>query len=223
MKLALPLFAALALNPLLSRIAARLSAADYSTLTQTETEEDLDAAGKATATRVCRSSLDTHADGGTHYTVVSASEDGKEVTDKIRAFRDARAKKNRAAGKPENGLDLEIEQRLPFEASEQPKYDFVLHETDGGLPWITFAPKKKDSRGWVGTAVVEPESGRLVRLEGRPSTLPRFVDSLSLSMEFGPEVPGGTLPSKLVIEGGGHFLFFDKRMRYTCLNADFSR
>jgi hypothetical protein len=42
---------------------------------------------------------------------------------------------------------------------------------------------------------------------------------MNVHMEFDPSVAAGPLPAKFVVEGSGHFLFFNKRMRYTSVTA----
>ena len=155
--------------------------------------------------------LDEHGD------VIEAIENGYDVTGNVRRFRADREKKTQ--GKRGPPIDIDLEFKLPFEGSQQSRYRFSVTGGTALAPRVHFEPKGERHRLWVGDATLDAATGTILSLFGHPAILPAFVDQIDVHMEFNPSIPAGTLPSRMVVEGGGHFLWFHKRMRYTSVTA----
>ena len=205
------------LDPLLVKAAARLSVPEASSYLQTETEEDLDNHNHVTATRTTKSHQALLPDGTQHGDVIEAIENGYDVTGNVRRFRADREKKTQ--GKRGPPIDIDLEFKLPFEGSQQSRYRFSVTGGTALAPRVHFEPKGERHRLWVGDATLDAATGTILSLFGHPAILPAFVDQIDVHMEFNPSIPAGTLPSRMVVEGGGHFLWFHKRMRYTSVTA----
>lgn len=158
---------------------------------------------------------------------------GKPEREILRYVRDgkddtASEKKKRAgvkAGPPGKERSIKIGAKSPFEASEQPKHRFTLVGPDAADPsrlTIRFEPKGKPSpETSIGEAVVDPETGAILRLRFRPSDNPKFVDRMDVQMEYGAETPEGPALSRVSIEGAGGILFIKKRMKMTVTLSDY--
>jgi hypothetical protein len=212
------------LKPLLERAAARLGKPAYSGYVQTEMEEDLDNDGKVVATRMTKTDQTLLPDGTRQEKVLEAMENGGDVKAKVIEFRADRDRKARAnGGKPKlYATDLDVEFALPFEAEQRASYVFQRVGGDALRPRIHFEPREKgESRKWTGEATLDAATGTLLMVKGHPSARPRFVDDIDIQMEFTPDAPPGPMAERMVVVGGGHFLFFHKRMRYTSVLSDF--
>ena len=55
---------------------------------------------------------------------------------------------------------------------------------------IAFEPLEKDVEKGIGTAVVDLESGRLLRLTSKPSKFPIYLSQMDIRMEFADSVCG---------------------------------
>ncbi len=137
-------------------------------------------------------------------------------------------KKKRAgakAGPPGKERSIKIGAKSPFEAGEQSKHRFTLVGADPSDPnrlTIRFEPKGKPSQETsVGEAVVDPETGAIVRLRFRPADNPTFVDRMDFQMEYGATTPEGPALSRVTIEGAGGILFVKKRMKMTVTLSDY--
>ncbi len=208
------------LGALLQQAAARLSRAALAGFVQTETEEDLDRRGKTTAVRMTKSAEIILPDGTRQEEVREALEDGYDVTGKIRKFREERLRRAQREGKPLMP-DVGMELKVPFESSEQPHYRFQVVDADPMTLRVQFAPKGDPHRRWVGEATLDAETGTILSLQGKPAVLPHFIDEMKVEMAFAKDVPTGAMPALLRVEGAGHFLFFNKAMRYTAVSSDF--
>lgn len=199
------------LQVLLRRVASRLAAPQSPQLIETEIEEELDGNNRVTRTRITTSSL-TCASGATLLrTVVLASEDGHDITRRVRD--DVEHHRSETPR-----VDLEL--RLPLEQSQQWRYVFTRVGGTDAEPLVRFEPRGAERhRLWVGQARIDSASGTILEAVGRPAVLPRFVDQIDVHMEFAPEGPPGPQPARLQILGAAHFLFFHKRMRYTSILA----
>jgi hypothetical protein len=203
------------LTSLLSKAAERLAGPEVSAYFQREKEEDLSSEGRVTAVRLTRTFQTLRSDGSQHGEVIEAIENGENVLEKVRKFRADRERESRGAKTPPLPLDLEF--RLPFDASQRGRYIFTRVGGSEAEPRIHFQPAVDPKRLWVGEATLDAATGTILQLQGHPAVLPMFVDQIDISMEFNPGAATGALPARLVIEGGAHFLFFHKRMRYTSI------
>ncbi len=205
------------LHPLLELVANRLNGPEISKYGQTETEEDLDGENHVTSVRMTKSVQHLLPGGKQHGDVILAIEDGQDVTEKVRAFRAEReAKANQGREEP---LPIDLDFHLPFEASQLDRYTFTRVGGTDAQPILQFEPREDRKRLWVGQARIDAATGTLLDLSGHPAVLPMFVDQIDVRLEFSPERPPGLMPAKVVIEGGAHFLFFHKRMRYTSVTS----
>jgi hypothetical protein len=204
------------LPALLQRAADRLEAPPAACFVETETEEDLDRRGRTTALRICKSAQSSLSDGTTHREVIEAFENGYLVTGLVRRVR-ARQEKERSDAKAKLSAYLEL--AVPFEATQQSRYRFTVVASGADQIRVHFEPAADRRRLWIGDATLDAATGTILQLRGHPAILPRFVDHLDVYMEFDPKVAPGPLPTRLVVEGSAHFLFFNKRMRYTSVTA----
>jgi hypothetical protein len=207
---------AIDLPTLLQRSAARLAAPLPSCFAETETEEDLDRRGRTTALRICKTAQTRLPDGTEHREVIEAFENGYLVTGRVRRLQAQLDKETRDA-KAKLSVYLALE--VPFEAAQQGRYRFTLVGAVGPQIQVHFEPAADRRRLWVGDATLDAATGTILQLLGHPAVLPRLVDHMNVHMEFDPSVAAGPLPAKFVVEGSGHFLFFNKRMRYTSVTA----
>lgn len=208
--------AAQPLDALLQSTAARLSTPEPTQYNQTETEEDLDSDNHVTSTRKTWSVQHKLPGGKEHGDVVQATEDGRDVTPAVREFR-AKKERDQAKDGDDSPLPIDLEFHLPFEASQLSRYAFTRTGGTDAAPLVHFEPKSDRHRLWEGEAKLDAATGTILELNGHPAVLPMFVDQIDIRMEYRPEVPLGAMPSRVVIVGGAHFLFFHKRMRYTSL------
>jgi hypothetical protein len=212
------------LPALLDRVSVRVGTPAYSGFTQKETEEDLDGDGNVTSTRMTKSRQMLSPDGSQRGVVIEGIEDGQDVTEKVRKFRDERDRKARARGQKRVDLiDLDIDLNIPFEAAERPNYRFSLINGDPSRPRVHFEPKSRESHGWIGDATIDAATATVLEMHGEPQVSPHFVDEITIQMEFEPTTPDGPNPARMVVVAKGHFLFFHKRMRYTSLFSDFQK
>jgi hypothetical protein len=108
--------------------------------------------------------------------------------------------------------------RLPFLASERPRYTFRIRELDANNPkrmLIEFRPKTPADDTASGTAWVDAIAGEVLTIRFSPTKRPRFVDNIDISIEFDSKTSLGRAPSKVTFEASGGFLFIRKRYRGT--------
>ena len=182
--------------------------------------EELDKKGKVESVTESVERV-TRRGGETEREVIRFVRDGKDATE--------REKKRRAEEKakpPRKKRSIKIGAKSPFEATEQPKHRFTLVGADPADPnrvTIRFEPKGKPSpETSLGEAVVDTETGAIVRLRFRPSDNPKFVDRMEVQMEYGAATPEGPALSRLCIEGAGGILFVKKRMKMTMTLSDYA-
>jgi hypothetical protein len=205
------------LDPLLQRVAQRLTAPAAAQHLQVETEEDLDKGDRTTSVLTTRSAQRLLPNGIQHGDVLEAVENGRDVTQRVRHAWAERGQQAQSSAIPEAKVDLEF--RLPFEASQQGRYVFSVVAGSAEVPIVHFEPRGNGRRLWVGQASVDAKTGTILEMVGHPAILPRFVDQIDVHMEFRADGPPGPTPAHCVVKGGGHMLFIQKRMRYTLVTT----
>ncbi len=206
-----------ALDPLLQRVARRLTAPAAEQHLQVEVEEDLDNGDRTTSVLTTRSVQRLLPNGTQHGDVLDAVENGRDVTQRVRHAWAERAHEGQGSALPAAKLDLEL--RLPFEASQQSRYAFSVIGGSAEVPVVHFEPRGNGQRLWVGLASVDAKTGTILEMVGHPAVLPSFVDQIEVRMEFRADDPPGVTPARCVVKGGGHLLFVQKRMRYTLVTT----
>jgi len=91
----------------------------------------------------------------------------------------------RPSGRRRSRFDLE--EILPFAPERRSVFSFGLREATGSggkrLVLLDVKAKTKDDRNWDGTYTLDPSTFDIVRVELRPSKLPRLVKELSVEAE----------------------------------------
>lgn len=108
--------------------------------------------------------------------------------------------------------------RLPFLASERPRYAFRIKEIDAKYPYrllLEFSPKTPADDTALGTAWVDARAGEVLTIRFSPSKKPRFVDDIDIAIHFDSQTAMGRAPSKVTFDASGGFLFVRKRYRGT--------
>jgi hypothetical protein len=108
--------------------------------------------------------------------------------------------------------------RLPFLASERPRYDFRVKEVDAKYPYrllVEFVPKTPADDTALGTAWVDTRAGEVLTIRFSPTKKPKFVDDIDIAIHFDSQTALGRAPSKVTFEASGGFLFIRKRYRGT--------
>jgi hypothetical protein len=142
-------------------------------------------------------------------TVLSATEDGKDVTaeeQKKQAEREAKLREKKE--KPKSNVTS------PFSAESQQDLFFWSPGVDPrtGLLRIAFRPKgARSDEVLEGEALVDPARGEPVRIAMKPSKMPTFVDEMDVELRFDAVVDGVRMLSSLRVAGAGGFAFIKKR------------
>jgi hypothetical protein len=205
------------LAELLPRLAAAEQAREQRrqgrTTLATTVWEELDDEGK-TKSRLESVERNEWREGKRASTVVRATQDGEDVTGKVREQR-AKEQKDRAESK-EKQFQLDY---LPFSPREQGRYRFEVKGPDSRQPHllrIAFAPKDgKSPDGLVGEALVDGSRGELLRISTRPTQLPKLADKVDITLEFDTSGAQGRELSRILATGEGGVLFIRRRVRST--------
>ncbi|MBL8924300.1 MAG: hypothetical protein JNJ54_35960 [Myxococcaceae bacterium] len=207
---------------LLDRVAERSRSieafANEASLRVTVVSDELDADGASTKHSELAFEV-TRSNGTRQRKLLSATEDGKDVSeDKRRSGFEAPSK--RSGGKTFGGSMAELS---PFHPEQRAKYAFAtLAPSPDGLVRVAFQPAgEKTDKLMIGDAAIDPATADLVRLSMRPSKSPRFVDQLSLELEFDAPTPPGRALSKLTMKGRGGVLFVKKRFAVVTTFSDY--
>jgi hypothetical protein len=144
--------------------------------------------------------------------VIRYTEDGKDKTS------DAQAKATERRAKRLGDPDRQAEERrkelkLPFLASERPRYVFRMVERDAARVRIAFAPRVPAENAIKGSAWVDAREGEVLSLGFSFSKNPTFVDHVDVTITFGLPTELGRAPSQLAFDGRGGFLFIRKHYR----------
>ena len=205
------------LAELLPRLAAAEQAREQRrqgrTTLATTVWEELDDEGK-TKSRLESVERNEWREGKRASTVVRATQDGKDITGKVR---EQRAKEEKArAERKEKHFQLDY---LPFSPREQGRYRFEVKGPDSRrhhLLRIAFAPKDGESPdGLVGEALVDGSRGELLRISTRPTQLPKLADKVDITLEFDASGAQGRELSRILATGEGGVLFIKRRVRST--------
>jgi hypothetical protein len=144
-----------------------------------------------------------------------AAEVVRYVEDGLDKTADERAKRG-GTGRISTGKVTRM--RLPFLASERPKYTFRVKEVDANYPYrllLEFAPKTPADDTALGTAWVDARAGEVLTIRFSPTKKPKFVDDIDIAIHFDSQTSLGRAPSKVTFEASGGFLFIRKRYRGT--------
>jgi hypothetical protein len=144
-----------------------------------------------------------------------AAEVVRYVEDGLDKTADERAKRG-GTGRMSTGRVSRM--RLPFLASERPRYTFHVKEVDAKYPYrllVEFAPKTPADDTALGTAWIDARAGEVLTIRFSPSKKPRFVDDIDIAIHFDSKTSLGRAPSKVTFEASGGFLFIKKRYRGT--------
>ncbi|MFY0572980.1 hypothetical protein F0U62_08585 [Cystobacter fuscus] len=206
------------LAELLPRLAAAEQAREQRrqgrTTLATTVWEELDDEGK-TKSRLESVERNEWRGGKRASSVVRATQDGQDVTEKVREQR-VKEEKARAESK-EKQFQLDY---LPFSAREQGRYRFEVKGPDSRRPnllRIAFAPKEgsKCPDGLVGEALVDGSRGELLRISTRPTQLPKLADKVDITLEFDAPGAQGRELTRILATGEGGVLFIRRRVRST--------
>ena len=183
--------------------------------TMTGRIEELDGSGHVSeANEIALRSTPTPAPMDRITNVIRYLENGKDKT----AEAQKRANERRAKRLKDPGEQAEARKkdlRLPFLASEQPRYVFTLAERDPtqGRVRIAFVPKTPAENALKGSAWVDENAREVLSAGFSLSKNPTFVDHVEITIVFGLPTPLGRAPSKISFEGRGGFLFIHKHFR----------
>lgn len=136
---------------------------------------------------------------------------------------DAQKRANERRAKRLQDPDKQAEERkkdlkLPFFASEQPRYVFTIAQRDVNRPGrvrVAFAPKTPAENAIKGSAWVDEAEREVLSIGFSLSKNPTFVDHVEITIVFGLPTELGRAPSKVSFDGRGGFLFIRKHYRGT--------
>ena len=112
------------------------------------------------------------------------------------------------------------ERLSPFHPESRAAFDLNLLSRDAQVVTMAFTPKQPSERRMVGTAQLDPVTGRVMSMSARPSKLMVLLERLAVNLQFAPG-PCGNMPHVIESEGSGGFLFFKIRFRsHTELSAE---
>jgi len=135
-------------------------------------------------------------------------------TDKTAEAREKSKERNAKPTKKKKDRDY----RLPFLASQQPRYVFTLAERDpvhAERVKIAFVPLEPAEDALKGSAWVDETAGEVLSVGFSLSKNPTFIDHIEVTIVFGLPTPLGRAPSRLSFDGRGGFLFIRKHYRGT--------
>lgn len=130
------------------------------------------------------------------------------------ADKTAEARERAASASPKRGKRRDL--KLPFLASEQPRYTFAITERHPTFPSrvrVAFTPLLPAEDALKGSAWIETTTGALLSLGFSLSRNPTFIDHVEVQIAFGLDTPLGRAPSEVSFEARGRFLFFHKHLR----------
>lgn len=151
-------------------------------------------------------------DGQQHRDILQASRDGEDTTLALRQELEERQRK----GPVRTGFDSV---NLPFGPNSLPVHRFWLAEPDAQRPHalrLRFEPRA-DTAAWVhrGEALVNPDTGQLLRLSYSPTRLPSMARRVDVRMDFRDQPGVGQVLDTLSVDAEGGMLFYKKRLRLT--------
>ena len=180
--------------------------------------EELDGDGKANGVKEMHARVES--DGASiTFVVDSYTEDGEDKTE------DARTKARERAEKKKKNADeaKKKELRMPFLATEQPRYVFDIAERDKDDPSrlrVTFVPREKDETTIEGSAWVDERAGTVISAGFKLSRTSMWIDYMHVQVEFGAPTSLGPAVSKVSMDGKGGILFLRKRFHAQATLSD---
>lgn len=176
-------------------------------------KEELDDDGKVV--HVDEEVLQSKGQGGSReFDLVSATEDGKDVTAERKAKHDAFARKHSRPDGHHSGGDHDLTRINPFAKDQRSSYLIwaVAPLPPPGAPLhLHFKPVEASKDRFTGDAWVDPSSGDVREITVTPSDLPIFVDVLTIHAVLG--TASDPRATDVDIDGGGHVLFWHKHFR----------
>lgn len=208
--------------------------------------EELDGDGKVKSRNEARLRFTPGGPDSVTTEILSATEDGKDVTAKEReklARQQEKARKDRAkqakadekrAGEKKDGERSHgvSSNDSPFAENAQKDIrvaDTGRRETERGrrCAVLEFAYPRRDpddpkAKPFTvkGTAWIDEETGAPLRVDSTRDPLPRGVKRMSSTFLYAPRPDGSLVLSEMRIEGEGGFLFINKRFRMKAAFAD---
>lgn len=185
---------------LLQKLAAHTAAletfASHARVTVETTADELDGDGKVTSSKhfVVRQTRDGEK---LTRTLVSAEENGKDVTEKQRSELEQKPKRGPV--------------RSPFHPEEQPRYRFTQRDETH----VAFEPLTPSDENFVGEATIDPAAATVQRMTLHIAKLPAMVDQLDMTLLMEAPTPAGNALSRLTLQGKAGVLMFKKRFRVT--------
>lgn len=210
------------LSELLERVDQRSRTVEAFTndasLTLSVVSDELDAEGSSTKHSELTFAV-TRKDGRAERSLLSATEDGKDVS------RDERFTAPPKGDRERSGSSTSLAQLSPFHREQRAKYTFAplpSASTAPDLVRVSFQPVgEKSDKLMIGDATIDPVSGELLSLSMRPSKNPRFVDQLYVELEFAAPTPAGRALSRISMKGRGGVLFLKKRFVVVTTFSDY--
>jgi hypothetical protein len=147
--------------------------------------------------------------------IIKYIEDGADKT--------AEARKKAEKKKAEKKKDVSRDLHLPFLASEQARYVFVLAERDPNAPThvrVAFKPKVSAENTFKGSAWIDEQSAEVLTMGFSAAETPTFVDRIDVTMRFDLPTPLGRAPSNVAFDVRGGFLVLRKHYRGTASISD---
>jgi hypothetical protein len=151
--------------------------------------------------------------------IVKYTEDGADKTAEARQ----KAEKRRAEGKKDRASAAKNDVRLPFLASEQPRYLFSILERDPQTPTrvrVAFRPVVPAENAFKGSAWVDASAGEVLTMGLSPTKNPTFVDHVDITLRFDLSTPLGRAPSSIAFDARGGFLVVRKHYRGSATISD---
>jgi len=185
-----------------------------------------------TGTVVFRTVDDPAQEDGVGLEVVSAVQDGEDVTAKAReadaeARRKADARRRQKKGSDDGALEVSLDYH-PFSPDIQERVAArrEAEESVGGRRAVRFAFRHGSASGAqviVGKAWLDAETGDPLRVEASPEPLPRLADAMVTRVWFRVSPEGGWLPERAELSGEGGLLFIRRAVRSVVTFSDFRK
>ena len=209
---------------LLKRLGERDSeVSKYSQFIEVQTDEQLGSHDEPSHVEITRSVVIQEPGKTERREILEATRDGKDITSEKRK----NAAEEEAKRKAKKAESIELSFENPFKATEQSRYHYQLIGKSSQAPdhvRVRFEPKGKASQNtMIGEAEVDPSTGDVFVIHGRPSEFPSHVSKLDVTMTFDASTPSGRALSKVQVLGEGGFLFFKAKMRTTVTLSDYKK
>jgi hypothetical protein len=180
--------------------------------------EELDGDGKADGVKEMRARVESDGAAIT-FVVLSYTEDGEDKTDEAKKKAKERAEKKAKDAEAAKKKEL----KMPFLATEQPRYVFEIAErdkADASRLRVTFVPVDKDETTIEGSAWVDERAGTVLSAGFKLSRTSMWIDYMHIQVEFGAATSLGPAVSKVSMDGKGGILFLRKRFHAQATLSD---